>query len=263
MSYFSEQNQHPVKNNITELIIQIDGIDRIDSRIVARELGIQHKNLFEVILKYQEKIGIFGQLPFQTEVVNGHQGGGNPKKYALLNEDQAIFIGTLSRNTDQVITFKTNLVAAFSQVRRAISKSTVEPIITLGDIVRQTERLLTVVKSQDQELQVTRPKAKIHDQIVAHGDLRDFRQVAKVLGWGRNRFMAELRDDGILMSDNIPYQQYIDSGYFIVKEKVIERSNGTFVVRVTYVTGKGVTWLARKYCKEVVKEHLVKFSESA
>jgi phage regulator Rha-like protein len=46
--------------------------------------------------------------------MNGHQGGGNQKKNALLTKKQALFIATLSRNTEQVIAFKAKLVASFA-----------------------------------------------------------------------------------------------------------------------------------------------------
>jgi hypothetical protein len=55
----------------------------------------------ETIRKHQNKTKeYFGQLTFQMEVVKGNRGSGNPQKYLLLTENQAIFIATLSRNTD-------------------------------------------------------------------------------------------------------------------------------------------------------------------
>lgn len=104
------------------VIVELNGENRIDSRLVAGSLGIKHKAFSETLGKYREDLEELGQLPFQTEVVNGHQGGGNPAKYAMLNEDQAIFASTLSRNTRQVVDFKLALTKAFAQARKKVQE---------------------------------------------------------------------------------------------------------------------------------------------
>ena len=105
-------------------IIQVEGEHRIDSRLVAESLGIEHKAFMETVRKYQQDFAELGQMPFETEVGYRTQGGGNPIKYALFNEDQAIFAATLSRNTRQVVTFKLKLTKAFSEARKQLQAST-------------------------------------------------------------------------------------------------------------------------------------------
>ncbi len=105
----------------TELdVITIDNELRVDSRLIAEHLGIKHNNFMETLHKYQSELNELGQLPFETEVGYRLQGGGNPQRYALLNEDQAIFAMTLSRNTDQVIRLKLKLTIAFRDARQAL-----------------------------------------------------------------------------------------------------------------------------------------------
>lgn len=53
---------------------------------------------------------------------------------------------------------------------------------------------------------------------------------------GRNKLFEFLRNNGVLMSDNTPYQNFINDNYFVVKEQTIR--NGK-VIPITYVTGKG------------------------
>jgi hypothetical protein len=43
-----------------------NGEYRIDSRLVARALGIEHKHLLETVRTYQSKIQMLGILPFET-----------------------------------------------------------------------------------------------------------------------------------------------------------------------------------------------------
>jgi anti-repressor protein len=72
---------------------------------------------------------------------------------------------------------------------------------------------------------------------------------AKVIGFGRNNLFEKLRLDEILMADNMPYQRYIDRGFFVVIEQVpfIDRSGKAHPAFTTMVTGKGQVWLERKY----------------
>ena len=56
---------------------------------------------------------------------------------------------------------------------------------------------------------------------------------------GRKRLFRWLRENGILMSDNLPYQKFIDRGYFAVKESVFEAGSMTKTYQQTFVTGRG------------------------
>ncbi|MFZ1326228.1 MAG: Rha family transcriptional regulator [Candidatus Contendobacter sp.] len=95
----------------------IDGEPRVDSRIVIAELGVEPRATRQLIERYFSDFKEFGQLPFEMEVVNGHQGGGNPTKFYLLNEDQTYFLMTLVRNTPEAVQLKKRLVKAFAQFR--------------------------------------------------------------------------------------------------------------------------------------------------
>lgn len=70
---------------------------------------------------------------------------------------------------------------------------------------------------------------------------------AKILGWGPNRLFAWLRGQRYLMDGNRPYQEFIDRGYFRVKEGIWHNSAGepqTFTR--TLITGKGQQYIQSK-----------------
>lgn len=71
----------------------------------------------------------------------------------------------------------------------------------------------------------------------------------KVIGIGRNILFSKLRQDEILMADNMPYQKYIDLGYFVVIEQVpyVDHAGKSHPAFTTMVTGKGQVWLEKKY----------------
>lgn len=98
-------------------IIEIGGENRIDSRIVAKELGIEHESFMRTLSIYQVEFENLGIFRFQIGVKSGPQRGKLPQ-YVMLNEDQAIFAAALSRNTKQVVAFKLKLTRAFAEARK-------------------------------------------------------------------------------------------------------------------------------------------------
>ena len=100
---------------LVQLTVQeADGLLLIDSRLIAARLGVLHSDwLQNVILKYQTQIEqTFGHLRFENGTVTNSVGAVNQTRYALLTEEQANFVMTLSRNTPQVIECKAGLVNA-------------------------------------------------------------------------------------------------------------------------------------------------------
>lgn len=113
----------------------------------------------------------------------------------------------------------------------SIPKTFAEALRLAADLEEERQRLL--------------PKAGQYDKFISGENLQDMNAVAKAIGWGRNKLFAELRSRKILMSSNRPYQDYIDRGYFSVKEKPITMGGQVINKTQTYVTAKGVDWLAR------------------
>lgn len=76
----------------------------------------------------------------------------------------------------------------------------------------------------------------------------------KAIGYGRNTLFQKLRDDGILMRDNRPYQRYIDNGLMdVIENDPFTDKNGKAHPTFTpVVTGKGQVWLEKKYRRDFV-----------
>lgn len=90
------------------------------------------------------------------------------------------------------------------------------------------------------ELEAAKEDVDFARCITASSDTIDMNTMAKLLqndGYdiGRNRLFEILRNNGILMRDNMPYQRYVENGCFEVGEHVI----CNVIVPQTYVTGKG------------------------
>jgi phage regulator Rha-like protein len=91
---------------------------RIDSRLLALQLGNQHKNVRELLEEHKVDFMELGVLRFETAKPTSDQGG-RPEKFAILNEDQCYLLLTYSRNTARTRQLKVKLVKAFGEARRA------------------------------------------------------------------------------------------------------------------------------------------------
>lgn len=99
------------------LVVPIDGEARSSSEIIAKGVGIQHKNMLGLIRRYVIDFEQFGPLAFQTRLAKTPQGGGRPVEFAMLNEHQATLLLTFMRNSPKVVEFKIALVKEFFRMR--------------------------------------------------------------------------------------------------------------------------------------------------
>ena len=97
------------------------------------------------------------------------------------------------------------------------------------------------------QLAIAAPKAQFHDAVSEAINCQSVQEIAKVLGTGPNRLFKTLRDEGLLMRDNMPYQQYLDAGYFRVVEKQYNDGRGeSYTYTRTLVTGKGLAYIQKR-----------------
>lgn len=223
----------------------IDGEPRIDSRIVAAELGVEHKATMQLVDKYSSQFQEFGQVPFQMEVVNGHQGGGNPSKFAALNEDQAYFLMTLVRNTAQAVELKKRLVMAFAACRKQLEQptQTFDLATMTGQALRELAARIEECAALNARIVTLQPKADFYDHVAGSEALFARADAAKMLRTGPKRLWNALRDWKIVQASGTPYQKYFDAGYFRLVPVLVHKGEYSIPYQQTMVTGKGLTWL--------------------
>jgi phage antirepressor YoqD-like protein len=94
------------------------------------------------------------------------------------------------------------------------------------------------------KIEADKPKVEFAEAVEASDTSLEFNEIAKILGWGRTRLMKRLRELEILMlNSTLPYQRFIDAGYFEVSQTW--SNNGT-LYPFALVTGKGQRWLFQK-----------------
>lgn len=107
---------------------------------------------------------------------------------------------------------------------------------------------MMAINQLNERIRHDQPLVEFANQVSNTDNLIDMNAMAKLaieenIPIGRNRLFCWLRKNQILMSDNLPYQRYIDRGYFVVKESVFDTGSMTKTYQQTYVTGKGQAYI--------------------
>lgn len=112
-----------------------------------------------------------------------------------------------------------------------------EALIALIEQVDKTEKLEKVIIEQS-------PKVALYDTAMSAKNNLPMNAVAKTLNIGRNKLFAFLRDQKVLMINNLPYQRYVDTGYFEVRQYTITHFTSGLENKVqTMVTPKGMAYI--------------------
>ena len=158
----------------------------------------------------------------------------------LLNEEQATIVkneiakhhNLQSRQIDSVSTEleENQIIASAMAILQARNE----------ELKRQNEKLL--------------PAANFAYQLCSSKDTIEIGECAKVLNKniGRNRLFEFLRNSNVLQSNNIPYQKYIDAGYFrVIESKYVTPNGETKISLKTVVFQKGVAYINKLLSKVV------------
>lgn len=116
---------------------------------------------------------------------------------------------------------------------------TPEEIVANALIVAQN-----IIDEKTRAIALLRPKADFYDAVVDGGSAVSLMEAAKLLGFpgiGQNNLARFLRQQRILMDDNLPFQEYLNRGYFRVVEQVYRKGDGTEMVSCkTLIYQKGL-----------------------
>ena len=125
-------------------------------------------------------------------------------------------------------------------INHKIPQSFSEALQLAADQTKKIEQL-------EEKNKINAPKISFAETIESTQSTISIGAFAKLSGGiGRNKLFKELRENKILMNNNLPYQKYIDSGYFETSESVIKRTHGDQIIMTTYITGKGQLWVSKK-----------------
>lgn len=120
------------------------------------------------------------------------------------------------------------------------------PEQVMARALKLADKTIDNLKQQVLEM---KPKADFFDAVADSKTAISMNEVAKVLnikGYGRNNLFEFLRQEGILDRFNVPYQRYVDNGWFRVIEQHYQKNGEPVVTTKTLVYQKGVEAIRKR-----------------
>ena len=229
-----------VENRNGEIVVnQIDGELVVSSRQVAEDFGKKHKHVLEAIENIKAQNSAVTKMFIESSYKAGT--GKNYKEYLLTRDGFSLLV--MGFTGPEALEWKLKYIEAFNNMesyikeQNRVPKNFAEALRLAAKLEEEKERLVL----ENSEM---RPKAEFYDDVAGSKDAISIGEVAKVLGIkgiGRNNLFKLLRDKKILQSNNQPYQEYIDRGYFRVIEQRWTTTNGDTKISIkTLVYQKGL-----------------------
>ena len=157
----------------------------------------------------------------------------------VLNKKQAIAVGA-KLNNSLLMKVIDRLEELEKENNTFVIPSTFSEALLLAS--KQAEQ----IEKQNALLLEQKPKVEFFEAVTNSKSAIDMGQVAKVLDKdiGRNKLFEILRNKKILQKDNIPFQTYIDRGYFrVIEVKYTKPDGSTNISLKTLVYQKGVSFI--------------------
>lgn len=155
--------------------------------------------------------------------------------------------GIETRLTELQVTEIKRKMIPTSQLVGAVTEIEKEETIALAMQYMQERYQKALAKVQALE-----PRAELADALTNSNGAISMAEAVKILELpiGRNTAYAILREYKILQQDNVPYQEYMNRGYFRVKESLWKDSDGqNHITTTTEIYQKGMEYL-RNFFKE-------------
>lgn len=214
----------------------IDGEPWFVAKDVADKLGYaQTSNMMNRIDEEDSKSSILDGMNMKSSLIN----------------ESGLYSAIIGSKLDSAKRFKHWVT---SEVLPSIRKNggyianqenlTPEQIVANALIVAQN-----IISQKDKQIEEMKPKADFFDAVADSKTAISMNEVSKVLGikgLGRNNLFEFLRDNAILDRWNVPYQKYIDCGWFRVIEQKYTKNGEEHISIKTLVYQKGVDAIRRK-----------------
>ena len=202
--------------------------------------------ILEIQDTYKVKKAILREFELSTLCVGSFDTGFGIKEFTMIDEPQLYFVLNNSRSA-KVKPFRMWVnKEVLPSIRKngsydlKIPKTYAEALLEAGRLALENERL--------QALQIeNKPKIEAFETLMSSEDLIDFLEFSKIIKIGRNNLFSKLREHGVLMRDNMPYQYYIDRGYFKCIEQTFLVNGKKKISLKTMITTKGQDFLIKNF----------------
>lgn len=229
-----------------------------DSLTVAESFGKEHRRVLQDI----RELGCSEDFRMHHFVLTPytHPQNGQTYEKCIMTQEGFAFLafGYTGKNADR---FKEDYINEFVRMRDELNKplfalpqSMPEALRMLAAemedkqrIAAEKERLALQAAEQEAQLAYQAPRVAFANMVVAAGNTQPMGTVAKAVGMGRTTLFKFLREKGVIMkTSTLPYQEFIDRGYFIVREVPTKRGDDMIVNEpAARVTARGLEYIAK------------------
>lgn len=229
-----------IVNEIEVSLTAKDGKVFATSLDVAKVFEKRHGDVIEKIENFNERGRRNFGLTSYVDTFNRTQ-----KMYEM-NRDGFSFL-VMGFTGEKADNFKLDFIDGFNKIEEALrAKITHQLPQTFSQALLLASQQAEQIEYQNKILLEQKPKVDFYEAVTGSKDTIDMGIVAKVLNKkiGRNKLFEALRDKGILMSNNVPYQKYCDSGYFrVIESKYTKPDGSTHIGLKTLVYQRGVSYI--------------------
>ncbi|EIG9639069.1 phage antirepressor KilAC domain-containing protein, partial [Escherichia coli] len=227
-----------VQNQSDEIpVLEWQGVRVVTTETLARGYGVDEanirNNLSRNLDRFEEGKHYFlltalKLREFKNRVTGSYSVGKNARSLTLWTERGAARMSKIVDTNEAWAFFEKLEDSYFRQKEQqpvAIPQTLPEALRLAAELAEQKQLLEQKAHQLNQQLVAAAPKVDFADRVsVAKGIL--IGNFAKVVGLKQNALFAWLRENGILIASggrkNVPFQQYINAGYFTVKEVVLD-----------------------------------------
>ncbi|MCF5862659.1 phage antirepressor KilAC domain-containing protein [Aeromonas veronii] len=210
------------------------------TREIAEMLGKNHSDIKRSAERLWQS-GVIGNGQPLAEREFKTERGNTYTEYLLIKRDSLILVAqNCPEFTAQIVDRWQELE---SQQRPQIPQTYAAALLEAG-------RLALEVEEKTKQLALAAPKVAFADRVAGDDKGVNIGNYARAVGLGQNVLFRALREHRILMSGgnrhNLPFQDYIERGYFTVKEGTRTHNDETITTFTPMVTGKGQQWLTKR-----------------
>jgi len=197
-------------------------------------IGVEHNKAMKKVEELALEDG-FGTLAKTATVYNDK---GQTIPTYKFTKKQAIAVGARLNNT--------MLMKVINRLEELELSKQFKIPQTFSEALLLASKQAEQIEHQNKLLLEQKPKVDFYEAVTGSKDTIDMGCVAKVLNKkiGRNKLFEFLRENGVLMSNNVPYQKYCDCGYFrVIETKYTKPDGSTHIGLKTLVYQKGVNYI--------------------
>ena len=229
-----------------------DGKLVVSSRRVADDFKKRHSDVIEKIQQQKKKKKSVMSMFIKSSYKAGT--GKKYKEYLLTRDGFSLLV--MGFNGREALEWKLKYIEAFNAMERKLKEISKPDSYMIDDPIERAKRWIEEREQYNKVAAELEEQNSFVNKISESNGSMLVREVAKLaskgnITIGEKALWNKLREWGYISKKSTePMQSAINSGWFEVIERVVERDGKSFVYKTTKVTNKGQIHIIKKLSKE-------------